>query len=195
MRLSTAKMICYLLAFSATLQPVLVYGQAPARGAQLPPLTDCKTLAGSDVVVIKLATNERRLIFDGPAETPQIYRLLTRRDFNRHHENGIAILTTVSNERSVSMNTEYQEYKGHRIELRGRAADELRTREAEREEELELLIDGEPVPYGRLPDGQYALHEYAYHWSDDLMNLARRFIDYRDRANEIRREGEPREEN
>jgi hypothetical protein len=84
-----------------------------------------------------------------------------------------------------------EEYKGHRIELRARGADELRAREAEREEELELLIDGEPVRYGRLPDGQYALHEYAYDWSDDLMDLARRLIDYRDRANEIRREREP----
>jgi hypothetical protein len=85
-----------------------------------------------------------------------------------------------------------QEYKGHRIELRTLAADELRVREAEREEELELLIDDEPVHYSRLPDGQYALHEYAYDWGDDLMDLARRFIDYRDRANEIRREAEPR---
>ena len=84
-----------------------------------------------------------------------------------------------------------QEFKGHRIELRAREGRELRAREAEREEELELLIDDEPVRYGRLPDGQYALHEYAYDWSDDLMDLARRFIDYRDRSNEIRREAEP----
>ena len=83
-----------------------------------------------------------------------------------------------------------QEYKGHRIELHTRAADELRAREAEREEELELLIDDEPVRYGRLLDGQYALHEYAYDPSDDLINLAQRFIDYRDRANEIRHEAE-----
>ena len=77
MRLPRAKTIFYLLAFSAALQPVLVYGQAVARGAQLPPSTDCKTLAASDVVVIKLGTNERRLIFDGSVETPQIYRILT----------------------------------------------------------------------------------------------------------------------
>jgi hypothetical protein len=80
--------------------------------------------------------------------------------------------------RSFRMEPTRQEYKGHRIELRTR-------------EELELIIDNEPVRYGRLPDGQYALHEYAYDWSDDLMNLARRFIDYRDRANEIQREAEP----
>jgi hypothetical protein len=94
--------------------------------------------------------------------------------------------------RSFYMEPERQEYKGHRIELRAPEGREVRAREAEREEELELLIDDEPVRYGRLPDGQYALHEYAYDWSDDLMDLARRFIDYRDRANEIRREAEPR---
>ena len=73
---------------------------------------------------------------------------------------------------------EYQEYKGHRIELRAR--------EDEREEELELLIDDEPVRYGRLPNGRYVLREYAYDWHDNLMDLARAFIDYRDRADEIR---------
>jgi len=72
-----------------------------------------------------------------------------------------------------------------------RAADELRAREVEREEELELLIDDQPVRYGRLPDGSYALHEYAYDWSDNLMDLAKRFIDYRSRTDEIRREREP----
>jgi len=90
------------------------------------------------------------------------------------------------------MELERQEYKGHRIELRARGADELRAREGEPGDEPELLIDGEPVRYGRLPDGQYALHEYAFDWSNDLMDLARRFIDYRDRANEIRREAGPR---
>lgn len=88
------------------------------------------------------------------------------------------------------MEPERQEYKGHRIELRVHAADELRAREVEREEELELLIDDQPVRYGQLPDGSYALHEYAYDWSDNLMDLAKRFIDYRDMANKIRREAE-----
>jgi hypothetical protein len=91
------------------------------------------------------------------------------------------------------MEPERQEYKGHRIELRAReGARELRAPEAEREEELELLIDGAPVRYGQLPDGLYALHEYAYDWTENLMDLARRFIDYRDRADEIRRETEAR---
>jgi hypothetical protein len=93
------------------------------------------------------------------------------------------------------MEPERQQYKGHRIELRAREADELRAPEAEREEELELLIDDQPVRYGQLPDGQYALHEYAYDWTDNLMDLARKFIDYRDRADEIRRGAESGEEN
>jgi hypothetical protein len=85
------------------------------------------------------------------------------------------------------MELERQEYKGHRIELRAREADERRAREAE----PELLIDDESIGYGQLPDGLYFLHEYAYDWSDDLMDLARRFIDYRSRTDEIRREHEP----
>jgi hypothetical protein len=68
-----------------------------------------------------------------------------------------------------------QEYKGHRIELRARVGG------------LELLIDDEAIRYGQLLDGQYFLYEYAYDWRDNLMDLARRFIDYRDRAEEIRR--------
>jgi hypothetical protein len=89
------------------------------------------------------------------------------------------------------MEPQRQEYKGHRIELRAREADELRAREVEREEELELLIDDQPVRYGQLPGGSYALHEYAYDWSDNLIDLAKRFIDYRDRADKVRREAEP----
>jgi hypothetical protein len=93
------------------------------------------------------------------------------------------------------MEPERHEYKGHRIELRAREGrEELRAREAEREEELELLIDDEPVRYGQLPDGRYALEEYAYDWTDDLMDLAQRFIDYREKAEELRREAESGEE-
>jgi hypothetical protein len=93
------------------------------------------------------------------------------------------------------MEPEREEYKGHRIELRPREG-----REAEREEDLdlqdlELRIDEQPVRYGQLPDGRYALEEYAFDWRDDLMDLARRFIDYRERAEEIRREAESGGEN
>ena len=90
------------------------------------------------------------------------------------------------------MEPQRQEYKGHHIELRAREADELRAPVAEREKDLELRIDDEPIRYGQLPGGMYALHEYAYDWTDNLMDLARKFIDYRDRADEIRRETEAR---
>jgi hypothetical protein len=93
------------------------------------------------------------------------------------------------------MEPERHEYKGHRIELRAREGrEELRAREVEREEELELLIDDEPVRYGQLPDGRYALEQYAYDWTDDLMDLAQRFIDYRERVEELRHEAESGEE-
>jgi|GEM_PF-1969280 len=92
------------------------------------------------------------------------------------------------------MEPERHEYKGHRIELRQREGREERVAAAEGEEQLELLIDDESVRYRQMPDGQYALEEYAYDWTDDLMDLAQRFIDYRDRVDEIQREAESGEE-
>ena len=92
------------------------------------------------------------------------------------------------------MEPERHEYKGHRIELRSREGRAERVAAAEGEEKLELLIDDEPVRYDRLPGGSYALEEYAYDWTDDLMDLAQRFIDYRDRYDEIRREAEAGED-
>lgn len=89
------------------------------------------------------------------------------------------------------MEPEYLDYKGHHIQLRARDADELRARGVERKPELELLIDDKPVRYGQLPDGSYALQEYAYDWSDNLVDLAKRFIDYRNRADKIRRDTKP----
>ena len=91
------------------------------------------------------------------------------------------------------MEPERHEYKGHRIELRPREGrEEVRAREAERGDDLELQdlelrIDEQPVRFGQLPDGRYALEEYAFDWRDDLIELARRFIDYREKAREIRR--------
>jgi hypothetical protein len=86
------------------------------------------------------------------------------------------------------MHPERQEYKGHRIERRAHEGHDVRAREAGRGEDFQLLIDDEPVRYGQLPDGQYALQEYPYDWSDDLMQFARKFIDYRARADQIRSE-------
>jgi len=80
------------------------------------------------------------------------------------------------------MEPERQEYEGYRIELR--------EREGEHQGEPELLIDDVPVRYGQLPDGLYFLHEYAYDPRDNLMDLAREFIDYRHRVDEIRRDRE-----
>jgi tyrosinase len=69
-----------------------------------------------------------------------------------------------------------QVYEGHRIELRPRAA-----------ARAELLIDDVPVGYGQLSDGLYFLNDYAYDWREDLLDLARAFIDYRSRADAMRR--------
>jgi hypothetical protein len=74
------------------------------------------------------------------------------------------------------MASERQEYEGHQIELR------------EREGQRELLVDNVPVRYGQLPNGLYFLHEYAYDWTDNLTELAQRFIDYRRKVDLIRRE-------
>jgi hypothetical protein len=74
------------------------------------------------------------------------------------------------------MKQERQEYEGHHIELR------------DREGKPELLIDNIAVSYGQLPDGQYFLYEYAYDWTDNLMELAQRFIDYQRKADNIQRE-------
>ena len=93
------------------------------------------------------------------------------------------------------MEPERQEYKGHRIELRPRE-DLAAEREEDLElQDLELRIDEQPVRFGQLPDGRYALEEYAFDWRDDLMDLAQRYIDYRERAQEIRREAESGAEN
>ena len=51
-----------------------------------------------------------------------------------------------------------------------------------------LRIDGVPVKYGRLPDGRYFLDDYAYDPSDDLEELARRYVEHRRKADAIRQE-------
>jgi hypothetical protein len=85
------------------------------------------------------------------------------------------------------METESQEYKGHRIVVRAARADAPGARESVVEAEPELLIDDEPIRYGQLPDGQYFLQDYAYDWRYDLMDLARGYIDYRQTTEELRR--------
>jgi hypothetical protein len=88
------------------------------------------------------------------------------------------------------MQQQREEYRGHSIELRPRERLREEGPGLTEEEEPELLIDGVSVRYGKLPDGSYALDEYAYDWQDDLIGLARNLIDYRDQADETRREDE-----
>ncbi len=73
------------------------------------------------------------------------------------------------------MKPESQEYEGHRIEIR------------ESEDRFELLIDNIPIRYGQTHTGMYFLHAYAFDHTDDLMELARRYVVYRDKADSIRR--------
>lgn len=93
------------------------------------------------------------------------------------------------------MEPEYHEYKGHRIELLQRApiAFGLSASEVERESEPELLINDTKIDYGKLPDGKYFLHEYANDWSDNLIDLARKFIDYRIKTDEIQQQSKQRD--
>jgi hypothetical protein len=88
------------------------------------------------------------------------------------------------------MDHDQQEYRGHRVELRARTERPEAAAEGP-EAGPELLIDGEPIRYRRLPDGRYFLEEYAYDWQENLMELARRFIDYQTVTDEVRREQGP----
>lgn len=92
------------------------------------------------------------------------------------------------------MEPENQDYKGHYIELRAHEGD-LQAFGVESESKLELFIDGKPVQYSQLPDGSYALQEYAYDWHDNLIDLAKKFVDYQETAEQIKRETSTDEEN
>jgi len=85
------------------------------------------------------------------------------------------------------MESDIHVYKGHHIELRARVSD-IHTFGAEIEHEPELIIDGKPTKYGQLPDGSYALQEYAYDWHNNLIDLAKEFIDYQETGEKIGRE-------
>lgn len=58
----------------------------------------------------------------------------------------------------------------------------------------QLRLDGETLRYGRLPGGLYFLHDYAYDWTDDLLELGRRYVDYRTKSDEILRQRQRRDE-
>jgi hypothetical protein len=80
------------------------------------------------------------------------------------------------------MKPEHQEYKGRQIEIR------------EGKNGPELLIDNVRMRYDRLPDGKFFLDDYAYDWSDDLVELARRYIAYRERVAEVQAAKPPQKE-
>lgn len=75
------------------------------------------------------------------------------------------------------MQPEELEFEGHHIKLRYKS-----------EDQPELLIDNQPLRYGQFPDGLYFLHEYAYDPSDNLIDLAQKFIAYKKKTDEIRQE-------
>lgn len=77
------------------------------------------------------------------------------------------------------------EHRGHTIELRAR--DDVRRAGPE------LRIDDRPVDYGQLANGLFYLLEYAYDWSDDLVDVARRFVDYQIRTDELPPRNDPGE--
>lgn len=72
------------------------------------------------------------------------------------------------------MANHYQDYRGRKIELRGR------------EREVELRVDSQRLPFGQLVNGQYFLYKYAYDWSDSLTDLAAKYIDHQVRADKVR---------
>ena len=72
------------------------------------------------------------------------------------------------------MKAEKQEYKGRKIELR------------QVEGERILLLDNERLSYGQLEDGKYFLRDYAYDWTDDLTELARRYVDHLEKVKKAR---------
>jgi hypothetical protein len=53
---------------------------------------------------------------------------------------------------------------------------------AARDGKHELRIDGKQHRFGRLPTGKYFLHDYAYDWHDDLMEVAARYVEHRERV-------------
>lgn len=65
------------------------------------------------------------------------------------------------------------DHNGHRIEIAGK-------------EEPTVLIDGEPVRWGRLDDGSYYLHEFAYEPADSLAEVAKRYVDHLERAKKLK---------
>lgn len=56
--------------------------------------------------------------------------------------------------------------------------------------DLRVVIDGEPIRYGKVADGYY-LETFAYDRDPSLLEVIKRYLDHRDAAEE-RRKGGPR---
>lgn len=77
------------------------------------------------------------------------------------------------------MDSETVEHDGHTIEVRLDDSEPV------------LLVDDEPVRWGRFSgDGKFFLHPYAYDADESLVELARRYVEYRDRVEQRRASGE-----
>ena len=67
------------------------------------------------------------------------------------------------------------EHEGHEIEVVGDASAPT------------LLVDGEPVRWGQFADdGQFFFYRYAYDPDDSLVEVAKRYVEYRDRVDRVR---------
>lgn len=66
--------------------------------------------------------------------------------------------------------------KGPRVEVRGT------------EQGPQLFVGGVLKRHGVFDDGMYFLHDYAYDWADDLEELGKRFVAYRQRVEAVRAE-------
>lgn len=75
---------------------------------------------------------------------------------------------------------------GKSIEHRGRGI-----RLAGKGDEAVLTIDGEVVRWGRFSgDGEYFLYRYAYDPHKSLLEVAKRYVEHRERAKGMREEDE-----
>ena len=70
------------------------------------------------------------------------------------------------------MKDHVEEHQGHHIEIRTRRG------------KTEVAVDGVTMKHERLLDGRYFFSRYAYDPAGDLRELARRYIDYKQRAHQ-----------
>lgn len=71
-----------------------------------------------------------------------------------------------------------QEYKGHRIRIPA----EVERGQSFIEQRGTLFVDDEPIQFGQDGSGRFYLEPYAYDRHASLLEVVRRFIDYRARG-------------